>query len=122
MRLSDLAATGAPAVLRKALVVLEQRGWIQGVTRDPSSGRVDLLGAIAIAAGAPIGSVTEQPDLLQAVVPEAMRPAAYVAWEALEWAVDDDPVAWQDQSERTYSEVMRAIVRAADRLEIAVRG
>lgn len=122
MRLSDLAATGAPTVLRKALVVLEQRGWIQGVTRDPSSGRVDLLGAIAIAAGAPIGLVTEQPDLLQVAVPEAMRPAAYVAWEALEWAVDDDPVAWQDKSERTYSEVLRAIVRAADRLEIAVRG
>lgn len=121
MNLSDLAATGAPAVLYRALATLEQRGWVQGVTRDPATGEVDLLGAIAIAAGSPIGMVTEQPDLLQAVVPEAMRPAAYVAWEVLEWAVGDDPVHWQDQPERTFAEVKRAIVKAADRLEIAIR-
>jgi hypothetical protein len=108
-------------VLYEALAILHQRGWTQGITRNPATGEVDLLGAVAIAAGAPIGAVTEQPDLLQSVVPQAMRPAAYVAWEALEWSVGDDPLLWQDQTGRTFKEVASALVRAANRLEIAIR-
>jgi hypothetical protein len=121
MNISDLAKTGAPSVLRKAREILGTRGWSQGVTRDLVTGEVDLLGAIALAAGAKVSDVDDRPDLLIVSVPEANRPAAYVAWEALEWAVDADPLEWQDSSDRSIFDVLKALVKAAEMLEIACR-
>ena len=118
----DLANSGAVEVLRESISVLRKRGWVQGVTRDLETGSVDLLGAIAIAAGAPIMQVDDRPDLLLSAVPEARQAAAMVAWEALEWACDeDDPVAWQDFGGRRLEDVVKVINKAADRLQIAVR-
>jgi hypothetical protein len=116
-----MADAGANSVLRRAVEVLVDRGWVQGATRDPRTGRVDVLGAVAIAAGAKIKDVDDRPDLLTTSVPIARRAVALAAWEALSWAVDADPMAWQDHNERTRAEVVAALNRAAIRLEIAVR-
>lgn len=119
--LGDLADSGAIEILRNAVQVLRNRGWSQGATRDLETGAVDVLGAIAIAAGAPIMQVDDRPDLLTSSVPEARRAAALVAWEALEWACDDEPVEWQDRGQRRLEDVVRALNKAADRLDISVR-
>lgn len=119
--LGDLADTGAPEVLRKAREILGQRGWSQGVTRDFVTGEVDLIGAVALAAGSKVSDVDDRPDLLQTSVPEANRPAAYVAWETLEWVVGEDPLVWQDSQNRTIFDMFKALSRAAEHLEIAQR-
>lgn len=119
--LGELAETGASKILREAVLVIRKRGWTQGVTRDLQTGSVDVLGAVAIAAGAPIMKVDDRPDLLTASVPEAQQAAVMVAWELLEWACDGDPVAWQDRGGRRLEEVVRMLNKAADRLDIAVR-
>jgi hypothetical protein len=119
--LGDLADTGAPQVLRKAREILGQRGWSQGITRDYVTGEVDLIGAIALAAGAKVSDVDDRPDLLQTSVPEANRPAAYVAWETLEWVVETDPLEWQDSQNRTIFDIFKVLTKAAERLEISHR-
>jgi hypothetical protein len=119
--LGQMADTGAGQLLRDAVVTLRERGWTQGATRQPRSGAVDVLGALAIAAGALIRDVDDRSDLLTTSVPIARRAAALVAWEALTWAVEDDPVHWQDMAGRQLDEVVKALERAALRLEIAVR-
>lgn len=119
--LGEMADSGAVDVLRKAVAILGERGWTQGATRDLHTGEVDILGAIALAAGAKVSEVDDRPDLLTTSVPPARRAAALVAWEALEWAVDGDPVSWQDFGSRRFHDVVRVIQKAADRLAISIR-
>ena len=121
LSLGDLANTGAPEVLRKAREILGTRGWTQGITRDYVTGEVDLLGAVALAAGAKVSDVDDRPDLLQTSVPEARRPAAFVAWETLGWVVDGDPLEWQDSQDRTIFDLFKVLNTAAERLEISIR-
>lgn len=117
----SMADSGAPEVLRGAIKVLRDRGWTQGATRDLQTGEVDILGAVAIAAGAKIADVDDRPDLLTVSVPEARRAAALIAWEALEWACDADPVEWQDSGSRRIHDVVGVLNKAAERLTIAIR-
>lgn len=119
--LARSADTGASDVLRIAIEVMDSRGWIKGLTKNFDTGEVDVLGAIAIASGAKIKDVDDRPDLLQTSVPEARRPAAYVAWESLEYVVNGDPLEWQDQSDTSYQQVKQACLRAAEMLERAYR-
>ena len=119
--LGKMADSGAPEVLRGAVRVLRDRGWTQGATRDLETGEVDVLGAVAIAAGAKVSDVDDRPDLLTSSVPEARRAAALVAWEVLEWAVDGDPVEWQDKGGRRLDDVVKVLNKAAERLTMAVR-
>jgi hypothetical protein len=119
--LGEMAESGAIEVLRKAVAVLGERGWTQGVTRDLHTGEVDILGAVALAAGARVSEVDDRPDLLTTSVPPARRAAALIAWETLEWAVDGDPVLWQDSGQRRFHDVARVIQKAADRLAIAIK-
>jgi hypothetical protein len=121
MSLGKLADTGASEVLRTAIEVMDSRGWIKGLTKNFDTGEVDVLGAIAIAAGAKIKDVDDRPDLLQTSVPEARRPAAYVAWESLEYVVNCDPLEWQDRNDVSYQQVKQACLRAAETLERAYR-
>ena len=120
--LGRLADTGASEVLRTAIEVMDSRGWIKGLARNFDTGEVDVLGAIAIAAGAKIKDVDDRPDLLQTSVPEARRPAAYAAWESLEYVVNGDPVEWQDRNDVSCQQVKQACLRAAEMLERAFRG
>lgn len=119
--LGKMAESGAPEVLRGAIRVLRDRGWTQGATRDLETGEVDILGAVAISAGAKVSDVDDRPDLLTTSVPLARRAAALIAWETLEWAVDGDPVEWQDKGGRRIDEIVRALTKSAERLTMAVR-
>jgi len=119
--LGKLADTGASEVLRTAIEVMDSRGWIKGLTKNIDTGEVDVLGAIAIASGAKIKDVDDRPDLLQTSVPEARQPAAYVAWESLEYVVKGDPLEWQDCTDISYQQVKQACLRAAEMLERAFR-
>lgn len=114
--LRDLAATGADAVIRNAIDVIRQRGWTQGVTCSTSG--VDILGAILIAAGAPIGDIDDRSDPLETLVPVTRRAAALAAWHAIDAALGD-ALAWNDEPGRRTSEVVDLLEWTADRLTFA---
>jgi hypothetical protein len=117
--LKQLAATGAPELLCKAASLLEQCGWQPGITYNSSTGAFDVEGALCASAGTkPIDMVDG--GALERLVPKARSAAVWVAWEALGWAVNDDPIRWQDARGRTAQQVITALRTAAERLRISV--
>ena len=75
-----------------------------------------MSGALFLASGVKVGKVNDQTE--SADVPQSNRAAFFIAWEALDWACDGDPLAWQDQP--TLGELLSKIDQAATRLEIAL--
>lgn len=112
------AAGPAAAILHTAVTILTEHGWTQGITRDPMTGAVDVLGAIALAAGippkkiAPLGS-----DAILDTAPVARRPGAFYAWEALDAHLDRNPQVWNDHADTTVTIVQQVLTRVADALD-----
>lgn len=118
--LSELAGNGSIEILEKTLKILEDRGWTPGVHRNMITGQVDIVGAMGIAAGVEIGKIDGDFGIESNLIPQAKRPAVFVALEVAEWAVDCDLTAWQDQMGRSFSDVKKALQRAIDHLRIVV--
>lgn len=121
--MSDLGllnSTGASAILRRAAILLEKRGWNKAMNYDPSTGQVDIVGALALAAGVKVMRFRDTTDPLGEAVPFGRRAASMVAYEALQWACDADPVEWQADPQRTLADLLDALSRAATRLEIGL--
>lgn len=116
---SDLASNGSIEILEKTILILEARGWTPGVRRNMVTGEVDIIGAMGIAAGTRIGSIDEAFDVSSNLIPQAKRPAVFVAVEAAEWAVDCDLTAWQDELGRSFIDVKKALQKAILHLRIA---
>lgn len=102
-------------ILRKAAVVLLERGWTQGAVLDPKSGGVDVLGAIALAAGVRVKCLLD--DDVLATVPRAVVPGALFAVEALDAYLDQYPVAWNDAADRRAEQVRQTLNGVADLLD-----
>ena len=101
-------------MLSCAAAVLSQRGWTRGVTFDPKNGRVDVLGAIAIAAGVKPQSLLSD-DVLDAI-PQALLPGAMFAIEAIESQLNCDLAEWNDQSGQRVDLICRTLNQLASLL------
>lgn len=92
-------------VLRKAVEILDERGWYQGYYRDIQTGRVCSIGACAEALGTNPGEPT---------------PMFNRVWTFLDHYVErkferhGNFVAWQDKDGRTVDEVKALLLAAAD--------
>lgn len=117
--LSELAGNGSIEILKKTILVLESRGWTPGVRRNMATGEVDIVGAMGIAAGMKISAIDDDFDMSSELIPQAKRPAVFVALEAAEWVVDCDLTAWQDQQGRSFMDVKKALQEAILHLQIA---
>jgi len=117
--LKRLADTGAGDLLRKTGKVLRRYGWTKGFTYNPNTGGLDVEGALCVAAGAKVWTM-KNGGALEDCVPIGRCAMAWVAWEALSWAVNTEPSEWQDAPERTIEEVLAALDKAAQRLDIAL--
>jgi hypothetical protein len=104
----------AAQILRRASVILLERGWTQGATLDPKSGSVDVLGAIALAAGVKVKCLLD--DDVLATIPRAIMPGALLAIEALDAHLGQYPVTWNDAAGRQIEQVRQAADRVADLL------
>jgi hypothetical protein len=82
------------------------------------TGEVDIIGAMGIASGVMISQIDDSFGVPSDLIPQAKRPAVFVALEAAEWAVDCDLTAWQDQMGRSFVDVKKALQRAIDHLGI----
>jgi hypothetical protein len=118
LTLSEMAENGAIQILERTLAILQQRGWTPGVHRNMVTGEVDIIGAMGIASGVMISQIDDSFGIPSDLIPQAKRPAVFVALEASEWAVDCDLTAWQDQMGRSFDDVKKALQRAIDHLGI----
>lgn len=107
----------AVSILRRAALVLESKGWTQGVSYDPKTKRVDISGAIAVAAGIPIKVIaTTEGDPIAKCAPR-VKPAVAIVLDELEARLNMDITEWNDTPHRTVHQVTRALIAAADALD-----
>lgn len=119
MTLRELSNRGVPELLEGAALVIQQRGLAKGLRLDPTDGSVDLVAALAVAAGAKphelINSVSTQ-DLPMHPVNEAKF---HVALDVLD-AIKPEVERWADHPSTSAADVQRLLRQAAMRLRIAV--
>jgi hypothetical protein len=120
MSLKKLNNAGVSNLLEDAATLLRNRGLAKGVRINPEDGSVDLIAALAIAAGA-----TER-DLMSSMaisdfqlipVNEARFMASYDVLDAM---LFQDPEEWADKQDVTVKEVAALMSMAAWKLRIAI--
>lgn len=119
MGLRDYADAGVADLLDGAAEVLAERGLAKGVRFDPADGSVDLVAALAIAAGAPVRHLLSSVSLLDTGVPAVAEARLHLALDVLD-ALRPEPEAWADLPATSGSEVERLLRQAAMRLRVAV--
>lgn len=95
----------ASVLLDEAANIIRSRGWTQGIAVDPRTKKVDILGAVAIAAGCRESKIFEDGFPLLAA-PLTSRVAALRAWEVLDSQLMEDPLTWNDRQGRSSEEVL----------------
>lgn len=120
MSLKNLNNAGVSDLLEDAASLLRQRGLAKGVRINPEEGSIDLIAALALAAGAKEKELVSSVSISDfGLIPtnEARFMAAYDVLDAvLMW----DPEEWADRPERTVLEVAKVMSKAAWRLKIAI--
>ena len=115
MGLAQLRDLGAPELLEDAASILKERGQAIGVTCDFSSGSVDALGAICLAAGAKAKNLTDEPT--RSGIPKQRVGIALACIEMLEFEYGNI-AAWSDRV--STKEITAGFRRLRDQILIAV--
>lgn len=112
---------GVARLLRHAARFVKDRGWVQGVSHEGRTGRVDIQGALCLAAKISPYHITESPiDEIARHAPQRQRVLLLAAWELLDGALQEDPVEWNDNIAQTAEEVVGVLENMAGLLEIAL--
>lgn len=114
-----LKAAGVQHILNDAALLIERFGLNKGSAIHRVSGKVDIWGAIAVAAGADPRKV--QDDILQAdnYVPRASVGRAIAAYDLITSAVGSDAATWGDDLEDK-AVVVSLLRNLAQQVELAV--
>jgi len=113
-------AAKVPDFLRRAATLIEQRGWIQGVSTHTKSGSVDLTGAIALAFGVPEEHLSENMDEMAYRAPGARYAHLLAAYDFIEGFVHEYPPDYNDNVGRTEGQVLKMLRDAAAELEATI--
>lgn len=116
MSLADLRDLGLGDILTRAADLIQRHGHCKGVHRNPRNGSLDLLGAVAVACGAPNRRAVLDPET---AVPPANRGRYEAAAELLEHILGCDPQEWNDQVAVDRDQAIAVLRQAGDRILIA---
>lgn len=122
MGFKTLNDAGVADIFKNAIIVLKERGHAKGVTIDPSTGKVDALGALYLAAGAKpsrmAGFTCTTPE--QSGVAEYYVPKLYAAIDFIE-NMNEMPIeAWNDLTSTTAKTVEACFRKSENIIRIAV--
>lgn len=120
MSLRDYAEAGVADLLDGAADVLAERGLAKGIRLNPANGSVDLIAALAIAAGADPKNVNGSYTFFDTGVPSVKEGILLVAIDVLEAILMADPEEWADSPGVRPHDVERVLRQAATRLRIAI--
>lgn len=118
--LATLKSVGGHDVLRQAAFIIERDGWIQGVVRHRNTGNVDIVGALAIAMGAPYRSLPENIKELSEIVAPRFEGLFLALHDTLDAFLGVDPSWWNDQRGRTKNDVIRTLRNLANRIDLSL--
>lgn len=109
-----LKLANVDTLLLNAAIVLQQRPFLQGTIKHRASGGVDMMGALAIAAGARFDSLSD--NLCQMVIPSRREVSFYAAVDLIESSIDTDLSTWNDEPGRTKEEAIALFERLANEI------
>ncbi|WP_163554382.1 DUF6197 family protein [Candidatus Frankia alpina] len=107
-RYADLVVTDI-TLIAGALLVLAEHDWAQGEHQD-DLGRVDITGALSLAAGVHPQELPDAPHLLDALLAAEDTLAVDLGYDPTEVDAGDTVAAWQDDPDRTADEVHALLI------------
>lgn len=119
MSLKELADLGVPNLLEQAANVLEERGLAKGLRLNPATGEVDLVAALAIAAGAKPSDLIASSTLLDTGLPDNKQMLLHATMDALD-ALRNEPDIWADSDTVTVADVQSLFRETAVLLRSAI--
>jgi hypothetical protein len=119
MGLRDLADSGVPDLLDAAAEIIGRHGLAKGLRYDPANQSVDLVGALAVAAGQKPDQLMSSVSLLDLGVPPVMEARLHLCMDVLD-AFCPEVETWADLPTVTSLDVQNLLRKAAMRLRIAV--
>lgn len=111
---------GIPDILQNAIIILKERGHTKGVTIDPSTGKVDVRGAILLAAGAKparLAGFTTTPE--EANIAQYWIPKVYAAFYVLD-SLFEDMDEWNDSPDTTHQTIEAGLKKAVNLIKISI--
>ena len=117
---SILNDAGIASIFKNAITILKERGHTKGATFDPSTGKVDVRGAILLAAGAKparIAGFVTTPE--EANIAQYWIPKVYAAFYMLD-NLFEDMEAWNDNPATTQQMIEAGLQKAANLIEISI--
>lgn len=110
-----MAELTLPQIYRRAVEVLDERGWYQGWYVDGKRCKVCILGAVVCA----LGGEPEPEFAARAIVWKAASDGKrfHAVWDDLRATLGRHPAHWNDSEGRTVDEVKAALLRAAEEAE-----
>ena len=115
-----MAELTLPQVYRRAVEVLDERGWYQGYYVDPEGCKVCVAGALAVVlGGTPTSEDADGPEVIWPAGQDgkALRNYWYRTVDGLAAVVPGGIGQWNDAPRRTVEEVKAALLRAAEEAE-----
>ncbi len=106
-----------PQVYRRAVEVIDERGWYQGYFVDPEGCKVCAAGALALVlGGTPTSENADGPEVIWPAGRDgtALRSYWYRAVAGLAHAIRRGVGEWNDAPGRTIGEVKAALLLAAE--------
>lgn len=107
---ADLVVTDT-ALIAGALIALVEHDWAQG-THEDALGRVDITGALRLAAGVHPEETPDDPRILDALLAAEDTLAAALGHDPTQVDAGEQVATWQDDPDRTIDEI-RALLRTA---------
>jgi hypothetical protein len=120
MGLKDLNDAGVSELLEDAANILKTRGLAKGLRINPENGNVDLVAALAIAAGAVEKDLLSSASITDFWLIPANEARFHASYEVLDAVLMEDPEEWADHPNRTASDVAKLMSKTAWRLKAAI--
>jgi hypothetical protein len=112
MSFSECRKLGVPKLLEKTANIIKQRGLAKGLRVDPHNGAVDLIAALAIAAGAKPQNLLSSVSILDIEIPAANEAVFFAAIDVLD-ALRPEPDTWADDPSISAIEVQNFLIEAS---------
>jgi hypothetical protein len=120
MGLKDLNDAGVSKLLEDAASILRTRGLAKGVRINPENGNVDLVAALAIAAGAAEKDLISSASITDFQLIPVNEARFHACYEVLDSVLMEDPETWADHTDRTALDVAKLMSKTAWRLKAAI--
>ncbi|MDP7637255.1 MAG: hypothetical protein QF577_06885 [Phycisphaerae bacterium] len=115
--IDDFKLANVPQTLFAAANVIRLHGWTRGTPIHPDTGKVDIMGALALACHAHPTRISDDWNTTVSNLPPKQQGRFVLAWEALALYLGCDPTEWNDRT--TQEDTIRLFRHVGQIIDIA---